>query len=189
MTDPVLISDVSSWTEGIRSFRGGRVYIELINKITNKKRKVPHAIYVWLKNNPSFISIPKGYEIHHLDEDCINDDISNLVIMHKVHHHAYHLKNLIPAKTIVEIDREVQKKEDETEPRYQPRTVYMKSRNIWLVGYTIKLNGKGKHKYIYSLDNKGTNFKTKEEAEKVIKLLWPHKPWEDRRYEQIRSVK
>jgi len=56
---------------------------------------MPRANYMWLKNNPSFSTIPPSYVVHHLDWDQTNDDPSNLVIMQKYHHSAYHWKNKI----------------------------------------------------------------------------------------------
>ena len=44
------------------------------------------AVYVWLFHNPAFIQIPKGYVIHHLDHNSLNDDISNLALMQKHQH-------------------------------------------------------------------------------------------------------
>jgi hypothetical protein len=58
----------------------------------NGKKTMPLAHYNWLMGNPSFSEIPKGYAIHHLDNDPLNDDISNLALIHKHHHTAYHLK-------------------------------------------------------------------------------------------------
>lgn len=59
---------------------------------TTDNGTLPRANYVWLKSNPSFKEIPRGYVVHHLDNDQTNDDPSNLVIMYKHHHVAYHLK-------------------------------------------------------------------------------------------------
>ena len=73
-------------------FRGERFYIT-ISDDEGKQKTFPRANYNWLKGNPSFEEIPKGYVIHHLDGDKLNDDISNLVIMQKHHHAAHHWKN------------------------------------------------------------------------------------------------
>jgi len=69
-------------------FRKGRWYIK-----SSGKWAAPFANYVWLKGNPSFKEIPAGYVIHHLDNDPLNDDISNLVLMQKHHHAPYHWKH------------------------------------------------------------------------------------------------
>ena len=72
-------------------FKRGRWYVKLESPF-NGFSIIPFANYVWLKGNPSFEQIPKGYVIHHLDSDEQNDDISNLVLMQKHHHTAYHFK-------------------------------------------------------------------------------------------------
>lgn len=53
---------------------------------------MPYAHYVWLLNNQQFKDIPPGYVIHHLDFDEENNDISNLALMKKQYHLAYHYK-------------------------------------------------------------------------------------------------
>lgn len=70
-----------------------RFYIRVPSlKTSNGTILMLRAVYVWLKGNPSFSEIPKGYLIHHLDHDQTNDDISNLVLMCRPHHSAHHLK-------------------------------------------------------------------------------------------------
>jgi len=73
-------------------FRGKRWYVRLSSSI-NGHGTMPNANFVWLQGNPSFISIPTTYVIHHLDWDTTNDDITNLVLMQKSHHVAYHWKH------------------------------------------------------------------------------------------------
>jgi hypothetical protein len=69
-----------------------RWYINLETPV-NGQTFLPYSHYVWLLGNPAFESIPKGYLVHHLDGDKHNDDISNLVIMHKHHHMGHHFKS------------------------------------------------------------------------------------------------
>jgi hypothetical protein len=76
-------------------FYKDRFYVR-IQKPDETKFIMPRANYVWLKNNPSFVSIPVGYVVHHLDHNKTNDDISNIVIMFKHHHTAYHAKQIRP---------------------------------------------------------------------------------------------
>lgn len=72
------------------SFRGNRFYVRVENGEGTKT--MPRANHEWLKSNPSFKEIPKGYVIHHLDGNQTNDDPTNLVLMQKFHHSAYHWK-------------------------------------------------------------------------------------------------
>lgn len=58
----------------------------------NGKKRMPLSNYVWLVENPQFGDLPPGYCIHHLDHDKMNNDISNLALMKKSHHMAYHTK-------------------------------------------------------------------------------------------------
>lgn len=74
--------------------RDDRFYVRFDNK-NGKQNTMPRANYVWLKHNPAFKEIPKGYVVHHLDLDKTNDDPSNLVIMQKFHHVAYHWKQKV----------------------------------------------------------------------------------------------
>jgi hypothetical protein len=71
--------------------RDNRFYVRIENG-ESKISTMPRANHVWLKFNPSFKEIPKGYSIHHLDGDQTNDDPSNLALMQKYHHTAYHWK-------------------------------------------------------------------------------------------------
>lgn len=62
------------------TFRKDRFFVKV--KLCNGAIKTfPRYVYNWLKHNPSFKSIPKGYLIHHLDHEKTNDDPSNLVLM------------------------------------------------------------------------------------------------------------
>lgn len=56
------------------------------------KKPIRLHIYQWLKNKGE---IPKGYQIHHKDEDKTNNDISNLEIKTQHDHLSYHGKKEI----------------------------------------------------------------------------------------------
>jgi hypothetical protein len=58
-------------------FKPPRFYVKVSNGYSEKT--MPRANFVWLKANPSFESIPKGYVVHHLDFDPTNDDPSNFI--------------------------------------------------------------------------------------------------------------
>jgi len=73
-------------------FYQGRWHVYLI-PMFNGKRRIPLAQYIWLIKNPIFKDVPKDYVIHHLDGDKANNDITNLVLMHKIYHISYHQKN------------------------------------------------------------------------------------------------
>ena len=83
-------------------FRKDRFYVR-VDFGNGSIRTLPRANFIWLQFNPSFKEIPMGYVIHHLDHDKTNDDASNLALMYKHHHHAYHLK-FQNINTIVTID-------------------------------------------------------------------------------------
>jgi len=70
----------------------------------NSKKSMPQAHYNWLVGNPSFGDIPTGYIVHHLDGDKLNDDISNLAIIHRIYHTAYHFKNFKIAQSEIDIE-------------------------------------------------------------------------------------
>lgn len=54
---------------------------------SSKVRRFLHQ-YIWEKHNK--ISIPKGYEIHHIDFNSFNNDIVNLRLMLKSEHRRLH---------------------------------------------------------------------------------------------------
>lgn len=65
-------------------------------RIPNRKRKYPMRLhnYIWQKYNGE---IPKGYHVHHIDENKDNNDISNLELLKAFDHlslHAYEKSDL-----------------------------------------------------------------------------------------------
>ena len=154
----------------IRKFvKKGRFYVRL--NCHTRTETIPYANYIWLVGNPAFSGIPKEYIVHHLDNDPLNNDISNLSLMAKNHHRAYHLKHR-NVDTPIEEDFEI----DNTStihnlPMTRPRVHYKKDRDSWHIYYRMRENGKGK---AYFLSNyKGRYFRTKEQAEEAIKKIWP----------------
>lgn len=57
-------------------------------KIGNGRKRL--HVYVWEKNNGE---IPKGYQIHHYDENKDNNEVDNLICMTKSEHNAWHAKH------------------------------------------------------------------------------------------------
>lgn len=115
-----------------------RWYVVLDPSFNNVKT-MKKAVYVWLKHNPSFMEIPKGYAIHHLDHDSLNDDPSNLALMEKHHHLAHHLKN---KKTItpVCVHQNGFLSENNWIPYREPRINKENGRNIWVVSFFVMQN-------------------------------------------------
>jgi hypothetical protein len=124
----------------------------------NGKKTMPLAHYNWLMGNPSFSEIPKGYAIHHLDNDPLNDDISNLALIHKHHHTAYHLKykNI---ETKIEYRRDI----DMLDTIYQwdriPKTFgYYKRKDTkterWVLWWHARESGKSMSRSLSSYEGK-----------------------------------
>jgi hypothetical protein len=153
--------------------RRNRMYVTLTDGFKNET--MAHSVYVWRKGNPSFRGIPKGYVIHHLDHDQLNDDISNLVLMYKHHHVAYHLKHIV-CEVPVECNVAMSNREMGFDyPTRRPR-VYCKnpSRNTgWRLAYYIP----DKRNKTYLSRINGRPFQSREEAERAIDILWPNNNW------------
>ena len=58
---------------------------------TGTKFRIRYYQYVW---RSFYGDIPEGYEIHHIDSNHENNDISNLTIMTRSEHHRYHALNM-----------------------------------------------------------------------------------------------
>ncbi|HQM44155.1 MAG TPA: HNH endonuclease signature motif containing protein [Smithellaceae bacterium] len=142
-------------------FRKDRFYVKIQN-VEGSQETLPRASYVWLKHNPSFKNIPKGYVVHHLDHDKTNDDPSNLVIMHKLQHIAYHFKQ-VPINTTVVFD---DGKSEVYEPSKRPRYHYRKdSKRYFVAWYENK-----KTRRLYSRN--GKPILTEEEAKQFCDEIW-----------------
>ena len=69
--------------------------------IEGRKRRYPMRahVYVWQKH---YGEIPKGYEVHHKDEDPSNNDISNLMLLSRSAHAKLHgTENALTARDIM----------------------------------------------------------------------------------------
>ncbi len=62
-------------------------------KIEEPNIWIEYSKFVWIKNNGK---IPKGYLIHHIDKDTLNDDINNLSMITRKAHINIHRKDLRP---------------------------------------------------------------------------------------------
>jgi hypothetical protein len=79
-----------------------------IDKV-NKKRQwikieepniwIEYAKFIWIKNNGK---IPKGYLIHHIDNDILNDDINNLALLTRKGHFEIHKIGEMGRKSLAE---------------------------------------------------------------------------------------
>jgi hypothetical protein len=150
--------------------RKGRWYVR-VNPPINDKSTMLNAVYVWLKGNPAFISIPKGYVIHHLDHDEQNDDISNLVIMQKHHHAAHHWKQKTIKPTVNIHNDYIGVQRTVYSPVTEPSVIYRKDNKTFFIYFREIINGEKVRTRITR--NKGKTIKTLEEALEVKKAIWP----------------
>jgi hypothetical protein len=133
-----------------------------------------HAHYVWLLANPAFYDIPLGYEVHHLDGDRQNDDISNLVIMLKTHHAAHHSKQKTP-KTKVSIRPGFSRGGSTLHFPYREPCIFRgRTRSdgseTYFVRFWEKVAGRRKAVSIHTWE--GRTIIGREMAEKVKNLIW-----------------
>jgi len=145
-------------------FKRDRFYVRLKNF-----PMMPRANFVWLRANPSFAEIPKGYVVHHLDHDKTNDDPSNLVIMQKFHHIAHHFKQKTITPKISFDPFGDQEMADVDYPVKRPAVYKRPDNNNWFMLYKGQ---DGKQKRISRLN--GKSFKSREEIEKAINEIWPN---------------
>lgn len=147
----------------------GRFYVRVPSSkhFVKSTHLVLRALYVWLKGNPGFEEIPRGYVIHHLDYDPTNDDISNLVLMCRPHHSAHHLKQNRVNNHIVVVDET-----DLFVPKCKPKVYFDKSKQKYFVRiYQIVGSSTiGKPKSITSY--LGRPIDTKEMGEMVADDIW-----------------
>lgn len=69
--------------------RNGRVYCLIFNEETERNKRIPYHQYIWIMN---YGPIPEGYIIHHIDQNKLNNDISNLQCITKKQHDSIHSK-------------------------------------------------------------------------------------------------
>lgn len=87
----------------IRTHRGD--YPRYWRKIEEPNKWIPNAIFVWMQNGGT---IPKGFIVHHMDENTLNDDMSNLALVSRSYHIGIHREQLqrnkpsvLPIKNVV----------------------------------------------------------------------------------------
>lgn len=135
----------------------------LKDSISGRNWKMAQSHYTWLKYNPVFSEIPPNYVIHHLDGDKLNDDPSNLVIMLRYQHSAYHLKThfKIP-ETKIKLNKGLDL------PKNEPSIYRRKDTKIKRYVLYWDVNGKR-----YSITSyAGRQFKAREDAEWAKAQIW-----------------
>lgn len=144
----------------------GRFYVRV--KHGDRRTSLPRAVYNWLKYNPSFIEMPKGYVVHHLDLDPLNDDPSNIVLMHRYHHVAYHRKHK-NVETEIQIDEH---NRDYFLPTRPPRVLYRKNNDKYFINFFERGFGGKLRRVNLSRDKNNNMFYTKEQAQNYADEIW-----------------
>jgi hypothetical protein len=146
-------------------FKRDRFYVTYKDD-KGKQHTEPRATYVWLKTNPAFPYIPKGYVIHHLDADKTNDDPSNLSLMQRFHHIAHHWKGKI-------VDGKMNFGDDialycptKRPVKYKPPT----GKRYCIMFSEKNLHGKSIKRRVWRRN--GKPMFTEEDAEKLIDEIW-----------------
>lgn len=154
-------------------FKVDRFYVT-IKYPDGKQTTMPRANMVWLRGNPSFKSIPKGYVIHHLDYDKTNDDISNLSLMYKFHHVSHHWKQKnIETKIDVDGGEEI---DDLTKyyPTKKPHKYYHIPAKRYYVGF-CQIDENGNRQRVRLWKWNGSPILTEEDADNLRDELWKYK--------------
>ncbi len=157
-----------------KSFRNERFYVKIDPPI-NGHSTVAHAVYVWLKENPVFTAIPKGYVIHHLDGNKQNDDVSNLALMNTHHHFAHHVKHqTIKHKIIVYLNEEAEVPKTVYYPIRKPKFYEVKGIGRKVIRFRIVLTEMvdGKQEHIKFGKWKGNPISSREMAERIVEEIW-----------------
>ena len=179
------MEDIRQYEVTNKFLNTGRWYVSFRMPF-NGKKVMPFANYVWLLGNPQFEEIPPGYCVHHLDGDEMNDDITNLALMKKPHHAAYHLKRKVedsPKK--IKLRDPVGLGKDLTIPRVSkiPRLKTPLWRLRW---QETDLSGKRVARQITKI--KGKSFRTEQQADKAKKLLMKIHPSFGQNKEKIYNI-
>jgi len=126
---------------------------------------------VWLQHNPGFEAVPKGYVVHHLDHDELNNDISNLALMQKFHHIAHHAKQKT-VKTEVNIKAAVTRREFFIPSRkpYAGKTKSSNGKFQYVIIIYEKIEGKSHRTQLYRW--RGKKFRSIEDGEAVSAAIW-----------------
>lgn len=74
------------------SKKDGRLVCTIYNKITKRVTTTTYPRYVYQKHYNKII--PKGVEVHHIDENFLNNDIDNLELIEKAKHIRMHFKGV-----------------------------------------------------------------------------------------------
>ena len=64
-------------------------------KISDPNIWIEYAKFIWIKNHGE---IPKGFLIHHIDENSLNDDKDNLALVTRAAHMNLHRHSLMAGK-------------------------------------------------------------------------------------------
>jgi len=145
-----------------------RYYIKLKSPL-NGRKTIPYAHYVWLIHNPLFQNIPRGYVLHHLDHDETNDDISNLALMYKSHHNAYHWKQK-KGETSPPFLSTTRLLNNEYIPIKKPTVRKKKKTGRFFLDFTEEMGGVKirRTKSLY----RGKRLLTREDAERAANEIW-----------------
>lgn len=167
--EPIIANSIADCVPIEKIFVKDKWFV-VLDRAYNGKRKMANANYVWLKCNPAFKEVPKGYVIHHLDWDKTNDDISNLVIMQKYHHVAHHWKQKTNTPTIRVSESDVSRNSLDYFPTKKPAVGKRTDRETYYIAFRERVNGKLKPWKLGSMF--GKTLKTREQAEHYSELLW-----------------
>lgn len=153
----------------------------------NGKKRMPLSNYVWLFENPQFEGIPSGYCIHHLDHDQINNDISNLALMKKSHHMAYHTKqNKGASSDKIKLREAVGIGKDLNIP-YIRRVGTSEKTPLWHFRWQeTDPNGNRVTRQITNI--RGKRFRTEKEVEKAKRLFMKIHPFFNQDKERIKHL-
>lgn len=72
-------------TKALRKY--GKINKRLFIKINEPNIWIDYAKFVWIKNNGN---IPKGFVLHHIDKNPLNNNIENLVLLTRSGHSYIH---------------------------------------------------------------------------------------------------
>ena len=158
-------NNAKNWKVIEKFFKKDRWWVKL-ELDTGRTKKMPYANYVWMHHNPSFLELPRGYVIHRLDHDKLNDDISNLVIMQKHHHASHHWKSKKVYPDVKIDERSLRPERLGIFPDREPKVRYNKQRDVWCLKYTES----GKRRSVSAFN--GKRFETEEDAMKLKRQAW-----------------
>lgn len=80
--------------DGYKFRRDKKTGYFLSSKRINGKRKRLH-VYIWEKENGT---VPKGFHVHHVDEDKYNNELNNLMLIEGVEHVKKHSEEYTPER-------------------------------------------------------------------------------------------